>query len=47
LIALTRLRGGGAPVVQHVHVNEGGQAVVGTVQKGSSSDPGHRTGGTR
>ncbi len=47
LTALTRLRGGGVPIVQHVHVNEGGQAVVGTVQKGGSHDPGHPAGGTR
>ncbi len=34
LITLTRLRGGGGPMVQHVHINEGGKAVVGAVQKG-------------
>ncbi len=41
LIALTRLRGGGMPVIQHVHINEGAQAVVGTVQKESSTSEGH------
>jgi hypothetical protein len=42
LIALTRLRGGGIPIVQHVHINEGAQAVVGTVQKDTSTGTGER-----
>jgi hypothetical protein len=29
LMALARLRGGGMPIIQHVHVSEGGQAVIG------------------
>ncbi|MGE3815997.1 MAG: hypothetical protein AB7G68_12475 [Nitrospiraceae bacterium] len=33
LIALVGLRGGGMPIIQHVHINDGAQAVVGTVQK--------------
>jgi hypothetical protein len=34
LMALVRLRGGGMPVIQHVHIHDGGQAVVGTMQNG-------------
>ncbi len=34
LIALMRLRGGGNPIIQHVHLGEGAQAVVGAVQNG-------------
>jgi hypothetical protein len=40
--ALARLRGKGSSeqrvVVQHVHVNEGGQAIVGSVTKGSGGE---------
>ncbi len=32
LLTLTRLRGGGPPMVQHVHINDGAQAVVGAVR---------------
>lgn len=37
LIALTRLRGGGMPIIQHVHLGDGAQAVVGAVQNGKRS----------
>jgi hypothetical protein len=44
LLTLIRLRGGGVPIVQHLHISEGGQAVVGTVQNGGSRHP---TGATK
>jgi len=34
LIALMRIRGGGMQVIQHVHINDGAQAIVGGVQNG-------------
>lgn len=42
LLTLQRLRTGGAQTVtvQHVHVGEGGQAVIGNVQTGGSLPPG-------
>jgi hypothetical protein len=38
--ALRRLRNGGSQTVrvEHVHVNEGGQAIIGNVQRGVGSD---------
>ncbi|MDA0739573.1 MAG: hypothetical protein O3A59_11610 [Nitrospirae bacterium] len=37
IIALMRLRGGGSPIIQHVHLADGAQAVVGAVQNGKRS----------
>lgn len=37
LVTLTRLRGGSIPIVQHVHINDGAQAVVGTMQNSPSA----------
>ena len=41
LLALVRFRGGGLQMIQHVHINEGAQAVVGTVHKGNSPNARH------
>ena len=36
--ALRRVRNGGTQVIEHVHVNEGGQAIIGNVRSGTAGE---------